>query len=292
MVQTPAITRTPRRLEFRWIKSPAAENAASKKPTMKSNLPIMCAWLVKPMHKLLSKLFIMGLFLWSNPLFATVTIGDTTHDFNSGAVSTASSTAKDHAAGNAILVSCSSYSPSGNTVSSVANTAGDIFTGQAGAKRTSAIGPRLEIFYVLSSAGNASDVVTCTWSSAVLSPTIVTVEVIHTGALTFDIASTSTAEANGTAHPVQQFSSSAIGILFYASQDDAGTTTTPPASPAFTTTGNNAYGASYRLTAGAETNITPSATRDSATNWVAVTISITESAVGRAGRSLLLGVGP
>ncbi len=232
--------------------------------------------------------------LWSQVAFATITAGDFTHDFApSGAINAVSSTAANHAAGNAIFAFCSTGASSGNTVTGVTNTAGDTFVSTANAKRTGAVATRSEWWYVLSSIGNASDVVTCTWSGSVSFPLLVTAEFAHTGALTFDIASPSSAEASATSFPVGTFSTSAAGLIMYGAQTAASSTNTPPATPAFTGTGNAAYGASYRITSGAASNITPAGTALVADDWSAVALAVTEASSGGAAPSglLLRGIG-
>lgn len=215
--------------------------------------------------------------VWAEPALATITIGDTSHDFtNSGAASTVDSTAKNHAAGNGLLVACQTGANSAQTVSTVTNTAGDSFTGPAGAKRTGSNNTRVEWFYVLSSAGNASDVVRCTWSGNVSFPIVVTIEVIHDNPLSFDTSSVSTAEGSAdSAAPVQSFSTAAAGIIAYQAVFDGPATYTAPAG--YTTTGDTAYGTFYKITVAAENNITPTATISGAGAWAASAISVTES---------------
>ncbi len=240
-------------------------------------------------------LFIFAfVLLWTHPAFATITAGDFTHDFTaSGAASTAASTAANHAAGNAIFVYCATGAPSGATVSGVSNTAGDTFVSTANAKRSGAVTTRTEWWYVLSSIGNAADVVTCTWSGNVSFPLIVTAEFAHTGTLTFDIASPSSAEGGASSYPVGSFSTAAAGLIVYGATLDAGDTFTPPASPAFTSTGATNFGTSYRITSGVESSISPAATSLSTNNWSAVALAVKESSSGGAAPSglLLMGVG-
>lgn len=226
------------------------------------------------------------------PAYAA-SIGDITTDFtNSGTATTADSTAKDHAAGNGILVFCSVGASTAETVTGVTNTAGDTFVGQAGAKRTGSVGTRSEWWYVLSTAGNASDVIRCTWSGNVSFPIIQTFEVIHTGSLSYDTASVSSGESAATSGPVASFSTAAAGVIFMGTQAEGGNTYTAPSSPAFTGTGDTAYGASYRITAGVESSITPATTWSASNGWSSVAVSITESG-GTAGSGglPLVGVG-
>ncbi len=239
-------------------------------------------------------LILTFVLLSSQAAFAVITAGDFTHDFtNSGSASTAASTAANHAAGNAIFVFCSTGTPAGATVTGVSNTAGDTFVSTANAKRTGAVATRSEMWYVLSSLGNASDVVTCTWSGNVSFPIIVTMEFAHTGALAFDIASPSSAEVDGTSFPVGSFSTAGAGLIVYGAQAQGGTTYTAPPTPAFTGTGNTAYGTAYRITSGVESSITPTATASSGNPWSAVALAVTEASSGGAAPSglLLMGVG-
>ncbi len=238
-------------------------------------------------------LFIFAFVLLSSQAaFATITPGDFTDDFApSGAISTSSSTAANHAAGSAIFVTCSTSTPSGNTVSGVSNTAGDTFISTANAKRTGAVATRTEIWYVLSSIGNAADVVTCTWTGNVSFPLISTAEFAHTGALTFDVASPSSAEAGGTSYPVGTFSTAGAGLILYGVNAGANTYTAP-ATPAFISTGLGWM--AYRITSGVESSITPAGTGTTNNDWSAVALAVTESGGGGGAVPsglLLMGVG-
>jgi hypothetical protein len=84
---------------------------------------------------------------------------------NTASASTLSSTACSHLAGS-LLVAMSYHDP-GVTISSVANTAGDTWT-QAGSTLTTLDGSKIDIYYAMNSIGNAADVVTWTYSGAVV----------------------------------------------------------------------------------------------------------------------------
>ncbi len=242
-----------------------------------------------------SLLLIAFVLFSSQAAFATITAGDFTHDFfNSGAIPAVSSTAANHAAGNAIFVYCSTGKVGvAETVTGVTNTAGDTFVSTANAKRTGAVATRSEWWYVLSSLGNASDVVTCTWSGNVSFPIIVTAEFAHTGTLTLDTAAHSTAEVAATSYPVGSFSTAGAGLIVYGAQTQNGNTFTAPPTPAFTGTGNTAYGTAYRITSGVESSITPAGTSTGTDDWSAAALAVTEGGGGVTATSglLLMGVG-
>lgn len=236
-------------------------------------------------------LFFVLLLLMSQPAWATITVDDTSFDYVGSEVAVVSSTAKNHTAGNALFVNCATPNTTGVSVVSVTDTAGDTFVGQASAKRSGVNTTRIEWFYVFSTAGHAANVVTCTFNFPVNLPQVTTVEVTHTAALSFDTASTSTAETFTTSYPVQTLTTAGAGILLFSATVGNGCAggSSQPLTPAFTYLNCNN---SYRITTGAEVGITPTGSNTSGDHFAAVCMSITEAGgpppVSTNGRPLIL----
>ena len=237
----------------------------------------------------MKKILIIGLLLIATRTMATVTIGDISTDFtNSGASNTVASTAKNHNAGNAIFVKISSGIVVAQTVSTVTNTAGDTFTHQATCDRTNSTS-RIEWWRVFSTAGNASDVVTATWTGNVSFPTMETYEFAHTGTLSFDVCSVSASESAGTSFPVQQFSSAGAGVILVGAQAIVSEVYTAPSG--FTGSGDTSYGSSYRITSAVESNITPTTIGNTSAAWAASAISVIEALFPNTGSMSTMGIG-
>lgn len=133
---------------------------------------------------------------------------------------------QSHTAGN-LLVVVAYHQSSGATVSSVANTAGDTWTKSPKSPQVDGFVRQVEIYYTLSTAGNASDQTTVTYSG---------IET-YTGASVYEL------------------STNAGGFIFLDDQVGAGTSTTPAtatltaANPAVIIAGES-FGAAGGWTAG------------------------------------------
>jgi hypothetical protein len=201
---------------------------------------------------------------------------------NSGAhVNAATSTttpAQSHAAGN-LLVAVFSCQLAGATVSSVANTALDTWTPTTNTPypETGGVNDEL-IYYTLSTHGNASDVVTITFSTTVNYLTA-TVYEFHSSTGTWSYVTDNTGSSpTGTAISTGVLTLAGASVIVATAETDASAPTTP--GPGYTLTASDGFGFTFDEYHITSTSEAATATANSSADWAILAAAFQEGGGG------------
>jgi hypothetical protein len=174
--------------------------------------------------------------------------------------------AQAHAAGN-LLVAVFNCQLAGATISSVGNTAGDTWTPTTNTPYPEVGGGVNDeiIYYVLSTVGNASDVITITLSAPV-SYLTATVFEFHSSVGSFSYVSDSPGSApSGTAISTGVLTLSGPSVIVAQAETDASAPTTP--GPGYTLNANDGFGFTFDEYHITSTSEAATATANSSAGW-------------------------
>lgn len=213
---------------------------------------------------------------------AIALVGTPTVGANGASDTTVSSAAKSTTTGNSLLVGCMSQEGGGSaTITGITDTAGNTFTALT-MRDDGAYGSILRWFYCHNITGNASNVVTGTWSAATRYKTIIQIE-ISGPKNQAPVSDVSGVTLGGTTVSASVVMGSAVGAIFSIATSSNDRTWTPGSGFTEINDWGNSAAADYYTGFDATGTITASQTASSASSLLLGAVAFEEEGGGGGG---------